>query len=1573
MTERTVVVRLLAQVGEFRAAMASAEAATRRLDSTVAASAKRTTAAFGQMERAQRRSMLGMGSALGSMRGMLVGFGVPLAIGAIAKSFLDFERQMAHVTAVADRLGRTAGGMKALRDAALSMGTAYGFSATEVAKAQEELLKAGRTTAQVLGGELNAALVLAAAGTISLDQSATILAVTLTQFSKEANGYVDSTNKFHQGTLNAAKVSDTLAQAANATVSNVSEMATALAYAGPVAASVGMSFEDTVTTLSLFNQAGIQADMAGTNLRGILTQLTSPSKLARNKMRELGITLYDTNGQFIGMRDLAEELHTKIGRLPPTLRNVAVGVLSTNAQLPGFITLMQGGAKAWDDMQKVIEASASAQEVARDKLNSLTGDLSKFGAEIQNAAIKGLSELNDQLSWLAHGLERGARSFGNMGGVGQLAMLGLIAQMVIARKMADRLGTRVGSITGNYRTGRDATRNLAIARGLAPYDPTKAAPAPMLGPRLPGPQLPSHRYMQELDAQTRSVRGLGGNLGLLVGQFRSAGNAGEKFATVLGGLRGGTFGGLNKAVSGLTGFLGGPWGVAITGALLLTAAWSNKLANQRREVEDLSAGLMVLGAAYSRTGNFAGSEVQGAIESNKTLRDLINTHEQFGVSAETVAKAASGDAKAFDDTTKGMQGYVDRIKDMRDELSTTEGATANGDTMMTDEQMRRVRSLGVNFNPEATQFGVGTLAKSGREKAMDALGDAQQAAEKDLAAVRKQYGDELDAMEAIKRLRDARLAGILQDWGIEADNATEAEKQLATAFATMAASASGAGDKVSAYKGAIELLTGVLNDATDAQGAFYEKLQDQDAFGKFEGSGKKRHFVGVRPDIDRVRRKFDVTSAAGRGQNDWLSGLASSAANSATAMFAQGTMGVRGKSQAAAVLAMQEFQRRREAAFKTLVKRVGQKDAELLFNNYFPKSTDLEFNFPGLAEGVKTMHDLGIEATMVDGEVKLVTKVDNAEGIKRLKDVNAEITPIKGTKYVEVTLKNPAELPALVTELLKDPIPVTVTPRGPGRGHIGERPEGELEQPVMMTPILDLEAQAEAEKSIEDWIKTLGRNIRLEVYTELHPPATPPHPPATQPSTGPVYGPPQPPWRGVPFNRWGAVHSYKAGGIHAKVGKGDLIRWAEPETGGEAYIPRRGDSARSKKILDTAAGWFGMRVVPMAGGGIVSMANGGVTLPLSDMIGQWQSFMTGGRFEAEDALLSYREALRGIADAQREVAASRRGVDDAKRGVRDAKENIAAINALPAAERHTNDMRDATEALAEAQQRLDDANRGVADSLQGVTDAMRAASRASAEYQATKVRPFEQLNKGLDLSIKYNAGFIGNLTKLSKRGFGVLANQLLQMGGPEAWKIASDAVRMTNAQLSGTQAKITKSQAQQSTLENMPAMNAIRAAITSGTGYGKLAGSGDFTAEELNRAINLMRPELQKTAAGRALLAAMSGHNETALRGDLRGYAAGGIAPPGTLYRFAEPSTGGEAVIPRFGAGAPALLSKAASWHGLRVSKPGWQDARMVAARPAQVQITVRGEGALSDMIQTTVDGRLVAVQRALTGGRLAG
>lgn len=71
----------------------------------------------------------------------------------------------------------------------------------------------------------------------------------------------------------------------------------------------------------------------------------------------------------------------------------------------------------------------------------------------------------------------------------------------------------------------------------------------------------------------------------------------------------------------------------------------------------------------------------------------------------------------------------------------------------------------------------------------------------------------------------------------------------------------------------------------------------------------------------------------------------------------------------------------------------------------------------------------------------------------------------------------------------------------------------------------------------------------------------------------------------VPQRMGGIVHSYAAGGLHAHVARDEMIRYGEPATGGEAFIPRIGDAARSTAVLEEAASWYGLTVLPAGGYG----------------------------------------------------------------------------------------------------------------------------------------------------------------------------------------------------------------------------------------------------------------------------------------------------------------------------------------------------------------------------------------------------
>lgn len=93
------------------------------------------------------------------------------------------------------------------------------------------------------------------------------------------------------------------------------------------------------------------------------------------------------------------------------------------------------------------------------------------------------------------------------------------------------------------------------------------------------------------------------------------------------------------------------------------------------------------------------------------------------------------------------------------------------------------------------------------------------------------------------------------------------------------------------------------------------------------------------------------------------------------------------------------------------------------------------------------------------------------------------------------------------------------------------------------------------------------------------------------------------------FNRWGGIYQHAAEGllrdaqVFSAVSMGARYAFAEPATGGEAFVPKNGSPARSLAILSQAAGWYGAQVVSGRGRGGAAVpraaAGGSVSVTLS--------------------------------------------------------------------------------------------------------------------------------------------------------------------------------------------------------------------------------------------------------------------------------------------------------------------------------------------------------------------------------------
>lgn len=349
---------------------------------------------------------------------LIAGAGLVAGFGAAAHAVMGFDKEMSGVAAVANA---SAGDLDLLRTAAINAGRDTAFSASEAAAAEGELVKAGVSVSDVLGGALSGSLSLAAAGQLDLAQSATISAQAMNIFNLQGK--------------DVSHIADVLAAAANKSAADVATLGDALQQGGLVAKQTGLGLEDTAGILALFADNALNGSDAGTSMKTMLQRLTPQSDAAAAAMDQLGISAYDSSGQFIGMSAFAQNLQDSLRGLTAEQKSATLNTIFGSDAVRGAAIIMEAGAAGVDEYTKAVNDQGAASRMASAQLDNLAGDLDALKGSFETALIKGGSGANDTLRYLTQTatglvnafaeapswLQQGATGLAGVAGAGLLA------------------------------------------------------------------------------------------------------------------------------------------------------------------------------------------------------------------------------------------------------------------------------------------------------------------------------------------------------------------------------------------------------------------------------------------------------------------------------------------------------------------------------------------------------------------------------------------------------------------------------------------------------------------------------------------------------------------------------------------------------------------------------------------------------------------------------------------------------------------------------------------------------------------------------------------------------------------------------------------------------------------------------------------------------------------------------------------------------------------------------------------------------------------------------------------------
>lgn len=322
--------------------------------------------------------------------GIAIEAGFLTAIGAAA----EFERKLDYFIAVG---GPEAAGMyDEISDKALQLGADTIYSADQIADSFVELAKSGVSAKDIIDGIGEGVAALGAAADIPLDTAANII--------------TSAVATFQLGAENAVMVADKLAGAANASIVDVEDLGISLKYAGGVAASLGVPFEDLNTALAILGVNGIKGSTAGTSLRQILLGLNGATAKAKDGLRELGIitedganAFYNADGSAKSLSEVFQILQDATAGMSDQQKTAVMQQIFATRALPSLIALTREGAAGFDEMAAAINKT-TALDVASKRLDNLSGDLEVLRGNIDTLLISSGSGFQDFARGIVQGV-----------------------------------------------------------------------------------------------------------------------------------------------------------------------------------------------------------------------------------------------------------------------------------------------------------------------------------------------------------------------------------------------------------------------------------------------------------------------------------------------------------------------------------------------------------------------------------------------------------------------------------------------------------------------------------------------------------------------------------------------------------------------------------------------------------------------------------------------------------------------------------------------------------------------------------------------------------------------------------------------------------------------------------------------------------------------------------------------------------------------------------------------------------------------------------------------------------------
>ena len=294
-----------------------------------------------------------------------------ITAGAIKVS-ADFEQAMSEVKAVSANVSDES--FAQITEAAKELGRTTSKSATEAAQGLKFLALAGFTTEQQLAA-IEPVLRLSEAGGIDLARASDLATDAMSALGIQAEklgGFLDI-----------------VANTSTKSNSSIEQLNEAFIAVGGQFKNLNVPLDEANALLGILANRGTKGSEAGNGLSSVLINLTTGAGQAGDAMKELGISAFDTDGNFRGVSVILKDLNAKFSTLTLEQQTAYKAMIGGKTRITELNALLDGMANEFDDLRGSIQNSeGKLNDISKVMQDNLNGQVTRLKSALEGLGIQ---------------------------------------------------------------------------------------------------------------------------------------------------------------------------------------------------------------------------------------------------------------------------------------------------------------------------------------------------------------------------------------------------------------------------------------------------------------------------------------------------------------------------------------------------------------------------------------------------------------------------------------------------------------------------------------------------------------------------------------------------------------------------------------------------------------------------------------------------------------------------------------------------------------------------------------------------------------------------------------------------------------------------------------------------------------------------------------------------------------------------------------------------------------------------------------------------------------------------------